>query len=164
MELRLPRYTWLGPVGRATQGGTALVEVLVAIFVMGVGLLALLTLFPLGALNMARAIQEDRTAAVAVDAVALSHAGEELISRTVSFVGDSLSRGSVDPQTAMRLREDYENFALQAEALEVKLQELQSVFPRQQIQPYLGPLLAQIRSIKLRIIPLTRILSLLENQ
>lgn len=42
------------------RSGITLVEVLVAIFIMGVGLLAVLVLFPLGALNMARAIRADR--------------------------------------------------------------------------------------------------------
>lgn len=40
--------------------GLTLVEVLVAIFVMGVGLLALLTLFPLGILSMRQAVNDDR--------------------------------------------------------------------------------------------------------
>lgn len=43
-------------------------EVLVAIFVMALGMLALLTLFPLGALRMAQAIQDDRTAQCAQNA------------------------------------------------------------------------------------------------
>jgi len=38
--------------------GVTLIEVLVAIFIMGIGLLALLTLFPLGALSMARAVRD----------------------------------------------------------------------------------------------------------
>jgi len=41
------------------RSGVTLLEVLVAIFVMGIGFLALLTLFPLGALRMAKAIQDD---------------------------------------------------------------------------------------------------------
>ena len=45
------------------RSGTTLVEVLVAIFVMGIGLIALLTLFPIGMLRMARAIHDDRCAA-----------------------------------------------------------------------------------------------------
>jgi hypothetical protein len=40
-------------------------EVLIAIFVMAVGMLALLTLFPLGALSMAQSLQHDRAAAAA---------------------------------------------------------------------------------------------------
>src|SRR5260370_9952636 len=43
------------------RSGAPLTEVLVAIFVMAIGLLALLTLFPLGALSMAQAIKDDRT-------------------------------------------------------------------------------------------------------
>ena len=40
--------------------GATLIEVLVAIFIMGIGLMALLTLFPLGALRMAKAIRDER--------------------------------------------------------------------------------------------------------
>lgn len=47
--------------GRAREG-LSLAEVLIAIFVVGIGLLAVLTLFPLGAMSMARAIKDDRTA------------------------------------------------------------------------------------------------------
>ncbi|HVS35487.1 MAG TPA: prepilin-type N-terminal cleavage/methylation domain-containing protein, partial [Gemmataceae bacterium] len=42
--------------------GITLMEVLVAIFIMAIGLLAILTLFPLGALRMGEALQSDRTA------------------------------------------------------------------------------------------------------
>src|ERR1700676_4009663 len=42
------------------RSGLTLLEVLVAIFVMGIGLLALLTLFPLGILRMAKAIQDEK--------------------------------------------------------------------------------------------------------
>lgn len=48
--------------------GVTLVEVLVAIFVMGIGLIALLTLFPLGILRMAQAIRDERTAEAAYNA------------------------------------------------------------------------------------------------
>jgi type II secretory pathway pseudopilin PulG len=54
--------------------GTTMIEVLVAIFVMGIGLLALLTLFPLGALNMQKAIQDSRVAQVAAGAQSLAEA------------------------------------------------------------------------------------------
>jgi type II secretory pathway pseudopilin PulG len=50
--------------------GTTLVEVLVAIFVMAIGLLALLVLFPIGALSMAKAIQDQRTSEAAISATA----------------------------------------------------------------------------------------------
>ncbi len=54
--------------------GTTLVEVLIAIFVMGIGLLAVLTLFPLGASNMAQAIKDDRSAHTAANARCLLEA------------------------------------------------------------------------------------------
>lgn len=41
--------------------GLSLTEVLVALFIMGIGTIAVLTLFPLGALNMAQALRDDRT-------------------------------------------------------------------------------------------------------
>src|SRR3954469_13698210 len=47
--------------------GTTLIEVLIAIFIMALGLIALLTLFPIGAVQMARAIQDERAAQVAAN-------------------------------------------------------------------------------------------------
>jgi hypothetical protein len=54
------------------RSGVTLVEVLVAIFVMALGLLTLLALFPLGALTMAQAIQDDRTANAVTNATAVA--------------------------------------------------------------------------------------------
>src|SRR5262245_12543666 len=54
------------------RNATTLVEVLVAIFIMGVGLLAILALFPLGALQMAQALKDDRAAQAAGNATALA--------------------------------------------------------------------------------------------
>jgi hypothetical protein len=146
----------------ATQAGSTLIEVLAAIFVMGIGLLAVATLFPLGALSMAQEIKDDRTAAIAAEATALSALGESVLSHTADFVEDSLSTGLVNPETAAHLREEYEHFQVRAADIEVQLEELQSVFPPQQIQRHLGPLLAQIRAIKLRVEPIIRILLLVE--
>jgi type II secretory pathway pseudopilin PulG len=53
--------------------GATLIEVLVAIFVMGIGLIALLALFPIGALSMAQAIRDDRCAHAAQNATALAN-------------------------------------------------------------------------------------------
>jgi prepilin-type N-terminal cleavage/methylation domain-containing protein len=44
------------------RNGVTLVEVLVAIFIMGIGLITLLTLFPIGLLRMAQGILDARTA------------------------------------------------------------------------------------------------------
>src|SRR5437588_317920 len=49
-----------------------LVEVLIAIFLMGIGLMAILSLFPLGASQMAQALQDQRAAEAATTAGALS--------------------------------------------------------------------------------------------
>lgn len=53
--------------------GITLIEVLVAIFIMALGMLALLTLFPLGALRMAQAIQDDRAAQCAANAGSIAN-------------------------------------------------------------------------------------------
>ena len=52
------------------RSGVTLIEVLIAIFVVALGLLALLTLFPLGALSMGQSIRDDRIALTAANAVA----------------------------------------------------------------------------------------------
>jgi prepilin-type N-terminal cleavage/methylation domain-containing protein len=54
--------------------GTTLVEVLVAIFIMAIGALAILAMFPLSVASMARAIQDDRTAHSAANARAIGEA------------------------------------------------------------------------------------------
>ena len=51
--------------------GVSLTEVLVALFIMALGTLAILTLFPLGAYNMGQALKDDRTAQCAIQADAL---------------------------------------------------------------------------------------------
>lgn len=56
----------------ARRPGITLLEVLTAIFIMGIGMLALLTLFPLGALSMARAVRDDRAATIAANAAAVA--------------------------------------------------------------------------------------------
>ena len=149
--------------GRDTEVGIVLVEVLVAILAMGTGLLSVLTLLPLGAAQMADAIQDDRTAAVAAEAIALSRTGNELFSQTADFVESSLAVGSVDSGIAAQLREAYDDLARRASCLEIELEPLQSAFPSEEIQRYLGQVLADIRSIRLRIVPIVRILSLLES-
>jgi hypothetical protein len=57
------------------RSGTTLVEVLVAIFVMAIGCLAILAMFPIGALNMTRSIKNDRCAHAAANAraIAIAH-------------------------------------------------------------------------------------------
>jgi hypothetical protein len=54
--------------------GITLVEVLVSLFIMGIGMIALLTLFPLGALNVAQALRDDRSAQAAANASACANA------------------------------------------------------------------------------------------
>src|SRR5262245_47013908 len=57
------------------HSGVTLIEVVAAIFITGIGLMALLTLFPLGALNMAQAIKDDRTAHAAANAQTIHNMG-----------------------------------------------------------------------------------------
>ena len=150
-----------GPVG---QAGVTLLEVLVAIFVMGIGLLALLTLFPLGALEMAEAIKDDRTGSAASNAAMLSDVAKDLLSRTGEFAIESLSKGAVDPQAMAQLLEEYEDLALRVDRMEVELEELQALFPRPLVQRHVAPLLAQLRAIKHRIGALVRLLSLVRER
>jgi hypothetical protein len=49
------------------RSGATLIEVLIAIFVMAIGMLALLAIFPVGALSMAEAIQRERSAECALN-------------------------------------------------------------------------------------------------
>ncbi len=48
--------------------GLSLIEVLTALFIMGIGAIAILTLFPLGAINMANANRDDRSSLAAFGA------------------------------------------------------------------------------------------------
>lgn len=56
------------------RSGITLLEVLSAIFITGIGLLSLLTLFPLGALKMAEAVRDDRCALAGGNGIAIANA------------------------------------------------------------------------------------------
>jgi Tfp pilus assembly protein PilV len=148
---------------RGKQAGITLLEVLVAIFITGIGLLALLQLFPLGALDMAEAIKDDRTAAVAARAVALSDAGKDVLSQTMEFVTHSLFKGSIDPKIAADLLDKYEDLAAQSADLKADLQELKSIFSPELVERYVDPLLAEIRQIQVRINIIIKLLWLVSN-
>jgi len=68
--------------------GISLVEVLVAIFIMAIGLIALLTLFPIGALSMKQALQDSRAAQVAADATAMAIAKRTRTDETIIWEPD----------------------------------------------------------------------------
>lgn len=51
--------------------GVTLMEVLIATFILSIGLLAIMALFPIGAVNMARAINQDRSATHGVNSDAV---------------------------------------------------------------------------------------------
>jgi len=141
--------------------GITLLEVLVAIFIMGIGLLALLTLFPLGALEMAQAIQDDRAGKAAADAVALSEAGQELLARTRDFVLVSAQTGSTDPKTVTTLQADYGDLSVRAAEVEAELREVRPLATNPKARRLVDRLLVQIRSIKLSIDAMSRLLLLL---
>jgi prepilin-type N-terminal cleavage/methylation domain-containing protein len=150
------------PPARDSQAGVTLTEVLVAIFLMGVGLLALLAVFRLGALQLAQAIKDDRTGAVAEEAVAFGEAGRALLVDTAHFVEGSLARGSIDPAKAAELRRQHELLKDQAHDLEVRLA-LRFVFPPQQIGPPVA-LLAQVHAIRAPLKAIIQLLFLVERQ
>jgi hypothetical protein len=56
----------------ARRRAVTLTEVLIAIFLMGIGLMAILSLFPLGAAQMAQAIKDQRAAEAATNASAMA--------------------------------------------------------------------------------------------
>jgi hypothetical protein len=147
----------------ADDAGVTLVEVLVAIFVTGVGLLSLLALFPLGALEMARAIKSDRTAAVAAHAQDLSETGQALVTRTLAFAQISMSNASADADAAAKLRDRYGQLAQESVEMEIELANLQYELPSAPVQPFTGPLLMQIRSIEQRLAQMIQLLAMLEG-
>jgi hypothetical protein len=142
--------SWWKPCGRihvADRGGITLVEVLVAIFIIGVGLLALLTLFPLGALELAQAIKDDRAGTIATEARVLGEAGLELLGRTSEFL-DEASQGNVDRQEAAALEVKFQDLAEAATIIEMQLLELRPSVPKRRVRPKVEVLLAQARAIE----------------
>ncbi len=73
LDVRAIRRTAPGWVAKLRKG-TTLIEVLVSIFVMAIGLVALLALFPLGAFEMADALRDDHVSLCVVNATALATA------------------------------------------------------------------------------------------
>jgi hypothetical protein len=157
------RATSLDARPGAKRVGVTLVEVLVAIFITGVGLLALLTLFPLGAAEMAQSIQDDRAGHVKQDADALSVAGQDLLSRTGQFVVASLFTGSANPKTAGELREEYEKLAVKAAELEARIRELRPLAPNPKVTRQVDRLIAQSLAIKRSLDHLAELFRMLEN-
>ena len=126
MERLSSRGIWrLPPARLGSEAGVTFVELMAAIMAAGIGSLAILAIFPLGALEMARALKDDRTAAVAAHARDLSETGEALVARTMSFVQVSMAKGSADPDQASKLREEYEQLAHESVEMEIALSNLQ---------------------------------------
>jgi hypothetical protein len=73
------------------RSGTTLIEVLIAIFVSAIGLLALLALFPIGALSMAEAIKNGKTAQAAANGAATAEVQQvRTDSQLYYYVGPTL--------------------------------------------------------------------------
>jgi len=147
---------------RHNSTGVTLVEVLVAILITCVGLLALLTLFPLGALSMARAVKDDRAAAIAASAVALSQEGAALLSRTEDLIADSLVNGP-DAQKTAALRADYEALDGKAANLQDDLLQLRKLVTIQKVQKKIDQLLLEISAIRKSLQTLAKLLAVLES-
>jgi cell division protein FtsB len=140
-----------------------LLEVLTAIFISGVGLLALLVLFPLGALSMAQAIKDDRADKIASNAVTFSQDGIDLLSRTGDFVWESMTNGKADSATASALRKESEALSERAAELEAQLKALRANQSDPKNQRRIDALLAQIRAIQFYLDRLAKLLQLLED-
>jgi type II secretory pathway pseudopilin PulG len=95
------------------RSGITLVEVLVAIFIMGIGLLALLTLFPLGAISMAQQVQADRAASNLRSIADAMHAHYELYSRFPARLADIFPAAKYPSSGA---KDGYKVFAQRLEA------------------------------------------------
>lgn len=79
------------------RSGITLTEVLVAIFVCGLGMMALMTLFPLGAMNMAQAIKDDRCGHCAANAAAIFRAAWRVSLETGGKIVDNTGKPVDDP-------------------------------------------------------------------
>jgi hypothetical protein len=79
--------------------GITLLEVLSAIFITGIGLLSLLTLFPLGALKMLEAINDDRTALAGGNAKGIANAVEMRVDPAAqnAMMGNTMFPGPMPP-------------------------------------------------------------------
>jgi len=77
---------------RPGRRGVTLLEVLVAIFIAGVGLLALLTLFPIGMTNMARAVNDDRSGHLKPLAAEILKVRDEVVASSQVALADLLQR------------------------------------------------------------------------
>jgi prepilin-type N-terminal cleavage/methylation domain-containing protein len=85
-----------GAITVRRRSGVTLLEVLVAMFVMAIGLLALLTLFPLGALRMYKAIQDERCAEAGANARAMMVMKINLANDSGLYMG-GVAFGAGDP-------------------------------------------------------------------
>lgn len=84
-----------------SRAGVTLLEVLVAIFVMAIGMLAIFTLFPLGAINMAQALKDDRTRQTAdqADAFMRMYWLNNMVNNPDTALRDSFENPNATPQS-----------------------------------------------------------------
>lgn len=86
------------------RSGVTLIEVLVAIFVASIGLLALLALFPVGALSMRQALKDSRCAQLSANAFALFKSmkiGQSITSITADPFNDSVTSSILGTRPAL---------------------------------------------------------------
>jgi prepilin-type N-terminal cleavage/methylation domain-containing protein len=149
------------PTARRRRGVT-LLEVLAAIFIAGVGLLALLQLFPVTAIGLAQEIQDDRAAAFAIEAAAFSEDGIDLLSRTEDFLEASLANKFADPKVAAALRAEYEDLGVRAAELEADLVDLRPLAKTPKARKKYAACLSQIKAIRAASRKMVKLLSLLD--
>lgn len=94
------------------RNGATLVEVLVAIFCMGIGLLALLTLFPIGILTMEQAILDERTTNAAQNAQAIAVVHNFRGDPYVTPLFDNSGLGVLPPNTLKNAPADAASYAV----------------------------------------------------
>lgn len=82
-------------LGRRDAAGITLLEVLVALFVAGVGLLSLLALFPTALQNMSQAVQDNRSGHVQQSAATLADSVSDTTAGISDFVAQ-LETGKFD--------------------------------------------------------------------
>jgi len=155
--------TWSRQAVPSRRRGVTLLEVLAAIVIVGVGMMALLVLFPLGALSMARAVQDDRAANIARDSVTLSLDGMDALAQTRVYLTVSLAVGKADPTTAGKLRDVYEGLAVRAAEIEYRLRQLAPDITDPIVQQQIERLLKQIGAIKSGFDKLAYLMGLIEQ-
>jgi|SRR5262245_14307801 len=151
------------PAGPSRRPGVTLLEVLVAIFITGIGLLALINLFSLAVLNMAQRVNDDRMGKIVLQTDALVAAADVLLPATGDFLAASLNQGSADPQAAGELRVGYEKLGDLAADLEARLKDIAPIVQDPVARKQLRIALDAIERIQAATAIMEELLTLLET-